>query len=162
MATKKQASAIGANYFVIPAIILLVSWFDKWVLVSNISWLSKLNLPSSVASFTMHFIMWYAVYFYTTLALISFWNNHARNRSFWEITGALAVNLACFLLGHYTLLVSHRIGTAFLFFIGTTISLWYVISRLWPKHRLSAALLLPYGFTMLYTLYTMNAIWTLN
>lgn len=165
---KKPASAqkvrffgLELSYFIIPLIVVAVGWLDKWFMFAGWDWAQTLH-KSAISHHWAHYILWYAAYVYTTIGLVFFWNAHQRNQQFVEVVSALCVNLFCFLVGHYLFFINHSIGASLLFFIGALISLGYVIYRLWPKHRVVAWLLVPYGVAMVYAVYVMHTVWMIN
>lgn len=157
MDTKK----IKVSYFVIPAIILCLSWLDGWFAISNLDWVQKLR-TAHILHLGWIFALWHMVFLCNAIAATLFWNEYPRNDLFKTVVSLTGVNVFCFVVSHYLFYMAHSIGASLVFFIGSAISLWYVIYLLWPKVRLIAALLLPYGISVVYGLYLVHAVWLLN
>ncbi len=158
-AQKVRFFGVELSYFIIPAIMLSIWFFDKWFMIVGLDWVKALHIPEAG---WFHYTLWYAAYLYTMIALVLLWNAHQRNQQFWNIIGALGINLFCFSIEHYVFFILHSIGGALLFFIGAALSLGYVIYFLWQKHRLIASLFLPYEIALLASIYVLHTAWMLN
>ncbi len=157
MDTKK----VKASYFIIPAIILCLSWLDGWFAYSNLAWVQKLQ-TSHILHLGWIFALWHMVFLCNTIAATLFWNEHPRDALFKTVVSVTAVNVFFFIVSHYLFYMAHYIGASLFFFVGLAVSVWYAIYLLWPKVRLIAALALPYGISALYSLYLVHAAWLLN
>ena len=147
------------SYFLIPLAVLAVWAIDSWAVASALEWVRNLHL--SGIRWLDH-ILWYSAYMYTTIGLVKLWNVYPRKSEFFQIMGALAINLFCFLVEIYLLFVRHSLAGALVFFIGAALSLAYVIYILGEKYRGIAYLFLPYLIRLLVSIYALHRFWMLS
>lgn len=158
---KVQLFGLELSYFVIPLVILAIACLDKYFMFVGYPWVKTLQ-TSGISHPWAHYVLWYASYMYTTLALVIFWDTHQRDQKFLEVVSALGVNIFCLIGGYYLFFINHSIGGGLALFIGAFLSIDYVIYRLWSKYQLVASLLVPYAIAMLYAIYVTHSVWMLN
>lgn len=159
----KDLKVVRPNYFVIPGIIIAIAWLKKFFFMAGYSWFKGLHMPAYMPPIWFQMIAWKAIFLYTTLALVLFWNKHPRDQRFWQIIGLFVINAFFMVLGHYLFYVSHMLGATLFCVIGVALSIWTIEWMFFDKgQRLLAALILPYALLVCVALYNVNALWLLN
>ena len=153
---------VRPNYFVIPGITILVAWLKKFFFMSGYSWFKGLHMPAYMPPLWFQMLAWKAIFLYTTLAVVVYWNTHTHNQKFWQVIGLIVANGFLVVIGHYLFYMGHNLGATLFCVLGVAATVWAAIYMLWKKSQLVACLLLPYGLLVLIALYNVHALWLLN
>ncbi len=150
------------NYFVIPGIAIAIAWIKKFFWLSGFEWFKSLHAPAYMPPMWFHMLAWKAIFLYTTIAAVVYWNTQTHNQKFWQAISLFIANIFFVIIGHYAFYSAHHIGAALVCVIGVAVTVWSLICMLWKKNRLAASLLLPYGLLVFVAVYNVNALWLLN
>lgn len=161
--TVKDLKIVKPNYFVIPAITIVVAWLKKYLFMAGAAWFKGLQMPAYMPPMWFQIFAWKSIFIYTTLTLVLLWNIYPHTQRFWHIISLFIANAFFLLLGHYLFFVRHHLGAALFCVIAVALTLWTIVWMLWDKgYRLLAGLLLPYAILVCVGLYNVNALWLLN
>ena len=155
-------STLRLNYFLIPAITVLVSTLGGYFTSYGMVWHKTLNLPSYIPPYITFSIAWTTIFILTTVAALIVWNSFQRNLRFWMIMGFFAINALLNVLWTYLFFYNHLIGVAALEAALLYFSIIILMLLIWPISYLTALLLLPYLGWMTFATYLNYVIWMIN
>lgn len=150
------------NYFVIPSIVFLASFFGSRITASGMDWYRALNIPSWTPSGWMIGLVWTFIFTLGAISVILFWNMQFRPGYFYWVIGLFILNIILNVLWSYLFFGQHLIGLAAVEAVILGLSVLSLIVLIWPFGKLSASLLIPYCGWVFFASYLTYSIWLLN
>lgn len=154
---------IKPNYIIIPSVVIAVAVLGSMATSANLaSWYSGLSLPSFAPPGRIIGIVWTTLYILITASALLFWNKSKRDNKFNIITGIFIANAFLNAFWSYVFFSLHEIGWAILVSGAMALTIYALIYFIYPRQRVSALLLIPYGLWVTFATYLNYLIWTLN
>lgn len=150
------------NYFLIPLIVLLVSFLGGQITGSGMDWYKTIKLPSWTPPGWVIGLVWTFIFILCAISVILFWNLQPKPIYFYWIIGLFILNAIFNIFWSYLFFGQHLIGLAVIeaFLLG--LSVLALILLIWPFSLLVASLLIPYCGWVFFATYLTYNIWLLN
>jgi len=154
---------VKLNYIIIPLAVILVAVLGSLATTPNIvSWYNHLTLPNIAPPGWVIGMVWTVLYILIAISALTFWNKGKRDRLFPAITAIFIVNGFLNAFWSYVFFAWHRIGWAVLVSAAMAITIYILIYLIYPRAKLSAALLVPYALWVTFATYLNFLIWNFN
>ena len=153
---------IKANYIIIPLLVLAVSVLGSLAVTPNLDWYSTLTLPNIAPGGQVIGIVWTILYTLIAISLLYFWNKGERDSISPAILGIFIVNGFLNTFWSYVFFSWQEIGWAILVSVAMALTTYTLIYLIYPRHKFSAALLVPYALWVTFATYLNFLIWNFN
>ncbi len=150
------------NYFIIPLVIFLASFFGGQITSSGMDWYKTIKLPSWTPPGSIIGLVWTFIFILTAISVIIFWNLQFKPGYFHWIMILFVSNAILNILWSYLFFGQHLIGLAAIeaFILGLSVLILILFIR--PFSVLAASLLIPYCVWVFFAAYLTYSIWFLN
>lgn len=150
------------NFFIIPAVVIVVSLLGSLATSSGMSWYNTLKFPKIAPPGYIIGLVWTLLFILMAVAILLFWNSSTRGHNFYLILGLLIANgllniLWCVL---FFTLHSPAWALAEVFVLNLTNVLLIVL--FWRPSLWSAILFIPYFLWVSFATYLNYSFWRLN
>ena len=150
------------NYFVIPLIVFLASFFGGRITTSGMDWYRSLSLPSWTPAGWVIGLVWTFIFTLGAISVILFWNLKQKPDYFYWVIGLFILNIILNVLWSYLFFGQHLISFAVAEAFALGISVLALIILIWPFSNSAALLLAPYCGWVFFATYLTYSIWLLN
>lgn len=139
------------NFIVIPVITLIVAISGSIITAAGMDWYKTINLPSFTPPGSTIGMVWTLIFILSTLSALFYWNIHKpwgripRTSNFWITISLFLMNGILNILWSVLFFGQHNIIAAFFEAIVLGLTVIGLIVLIFPKSKLSSALLLPYA-----------------
>jgi len=153
---------ININYFIIPAITIATSFIGSYFTMCGMSWYKTISLPRFTPSGFFISFMWRFIYILSTISVLIVWNTFEHDFKFWVIIGLFVANAFLNAYWPYLFFYKHMIGAAIIEAALLGITVYALITLIWPVSWLAAILLFPYGIWVAFATFLNTVIWIMN
>jgi tryptophan-rich sensory protein len=152
------------NYFIIPAIAVLVSVAGSWLTSQGIDsgWYDSLVKPEWTPDGSVIGAVWTIIYILTTACALFVWNRFPVGRRRSLVIGVFLLNALLNVGWTYVFFTKHLLGWAIIEALVLNVSVLVLMSLIHPRSKLAWTLLLPYATWVFFAAYLNYNIWTLN
>jgi tryptophan-rich sensory protein len=150
------------NYFVIPALTILVAIIGSRLTASGMRWYRTIDLPSWTPPGYVISIAWTLIFAFAAISALMVWNSHARNPEFNAILIVFLVNAALNIGWSFLFFVKHEIWYSIVEMIFLALSVLMLMVLIYRVSILASLLLLPYFLWVLFATYLTVSIYNLN
>lgn len=150
------------NYFIIPLMVVFVSFAGSFFTSSGMNWYKALSLPSFTPPGAAIGIVWTVIFILTALSAIVFYNKSGRDDKFNLIIFTFLVNGFLNIFWSFLFFGIHFMGVAVFEAVFLGFSVLALIFLIKPMSRFAAFLLLPYFLWVVFATYLTYAVWALN
>lgn len=151
-----------SNYIFIPASVVCVAIVGSRLTDAGMEWYSTIALPSWTPAGAVIGTVWTVIFVLCTVSLLVFWNTAPRDRRFTSIALLFAINGLLNVGWSFLFFFLGLIAAALIEMLVLLATIIALIVLLFPRSRLAALLLIPYGAWVVFATILTTAVWTLN
>ncbi|MGE5297765.1 MAG: TspO/MBR family protein [Acidobacteriaceae bacterium] len=151
------------NYLVIPLFTIAVAAIGSFFTNQGLKgWYQSIRLPSWTPPGSTIGLVWTILFILATVAALIVWNKLPHDQSFWLVISIFVANGILNYLWSYLFFASHQLKLA-IFEAGLLgLTILALVILIWPKNKLSAALLIPYFIWVSFATYLTYSVYRLN